>query len=271
MLNKIGKFVILIGVTLLGMTLFGDMTPQGGYDGYPPRPWERFDESLVVRTHSIDDLIAEASRRKSKFESISDEQKMMVLFNVVIDRFTHNEGARHTLLTNWLLYFAGKIHPTLGIIMDPEIFVAKGYSLICSQSSFLLMHMALREGIKARHVGLNGHVLMEAWYDDDWHVFDPDAEVVPRDDDGLVLSVEDLSQNLEVLKRAYPPNKGDFVHIISSREDNSFVSYPEGAYFEWKSQLLLHVEKAMQILKYVVSAFLVVCGLYIQRPSTNGL
>jgi hypothetical protein len=263
----LGKLLAIIGIALLCLSLIGDLTHIGGYKNNNPRSWERFDLSLVHRTHSIDDLILEARSSESAYESLSDEQKMVAIFNVVADRFAHNAGARHTPFTNWILYFAGKFHPTFGAIWDPEIFVEKGHSLICSQSSYLLMQMAFREGIKARHVGLNGHVVMEAWYNDDWHLFDPDAEVIPRDEEGIVLSVEELSNNTEILKKEYPLKKGDFVPIISSREDNSFVSYPEGAYFEWKSQVLFYLEKLMQIFKYLVPVLLFVLGVFMQRKN----
>jgi len=194
---------------------------------------------------------------------------MISLYEIVTDRFTHNEGARHTVFTNWLLFSLGKIVTPLGIIWSPDVFVSKGYSLICSQSSYLLMQLALKSGIRARHVGLNGHVVMEAWYDNDWHLFDPDAEVIPRDSTESVLSVEELSRNIDLLKKEYPRIKGDYVNIITSREDNSFVSYPVGAYFEWKSQVLFYFEKIAQILKYLIPLLIVVFGAYLHFTPNN--
>ncbi len=261
----VAKSFICIGVVLFCVAYLGDTTHMGGYENTERRSWEQFDEALVSRTSSVDDLITEANNREENYEQLPDEKKMMTLYEVVIDRFTHNAGAKHTLFTNWLLYFSGKAHPVLGTIMDPDIFVAKGHSLICSQSSYLLMQMALREGIVARHVGLNGHVVMEAWYDNNWHLFDPDAEVVPRNSEGYVLSVNELSKNSSVLSSAYPRVKGDFAHIISSRQDNSFVSYPKGAYFEWKTQVLFYLEKLAQILKYLIPCFFIIFGIYMWR------
>lgn len=257
------KLLIIVGVSLLSLSMIGSFTSMGGYENNEPRPWERFDKSLVNRIHSIDDLTLEAKRRENNIVSMNDEQKMILLYEVVIDSFTHNAGARHTIFTNWLLFFAGKIAAPLGIIWEPDIFVSKGHSLICSQSSYLLMQLALRNGIKARHVGLNGHVVMEAWYDNDWHLFDPDAEVMPKDDAGSILSVEDLSKDIVKLNKEYPSIKGDFVTIIASREDNSFVSYPVGVYFEWKSQALFYFEKIAEVFKYLASVLIVAIGIYL--------
>lgn len=269
MKNALSKMLVVFGASLLFISIIGDFTSKGGYENDGPRTWERFDESLANKTHSIDDLISEAKRRQESWDTMSDEQKMISLYEIVTDRFTHNEGARHTVFTNWLLFSLGKIVTPLGIIWSPDVFVSKGYSLICSQSSYLLMQLALKSGIRARHVGLNGHVVMEAWYDNDWHLFDPDAEVIPRDSTESVLSVEELSRNIDLLKKEYPRIKGDYVNIIASREDNSFVSYPVGAYFEWKSQVLFYFEKIAQVLKYLIPFLIVVFGAYLHFTPNN--
>lgn len=269
MKSILAKLLMILGSSLLFLSMIGSFTSIGGYENNKPRTWERFDKSLVNQTHSIDDLVSEAKGRKDNFGALSDEQKMILLYEVVIDRFTHNGGARHTIFTNWILFFAGKIVSPLGIIWDPNIFVSKGHSLICSQSSYLLMQLALRNGIKARHVGLNGHVVMEAWYDNDWHLFDPDAEVMPKDNTGNILSVEELSKDIVKLNKEYPLIKGDFISIIASREDNSFVSYPVGAYFEWKSQVLFYFEKIVQAFKYMASLLIIAIGIYLQLTHNN--
>ena len=49
------------------------------------------------------------------------------------------------------------------------------------------MQLADKAGIRPRHVGLFGHVVMEAWYDGEWHMYDPDFEVIALDDSGSVL------------------------------------------------------------------------------------
>ncbi len=264
MVKKItAKTLAILGVSLLCVSLIGDFTSIGGYENNIPRAWERFDKSLVSKTRDIGDLILEAKRRQENFSTLNDEQKMIVLYEVVIDRFVHNEGARHTIYTNWLLYLGGKVVSPLGIIWDPDILVSKGHSLICSQSSYLLLQMALQNKIKARHVGLNGHVVMEAWYADDWHLFDPDAEVMPKDVSGRILSVDELSKNTDIVKKEYPIIKGEYINIIISREDNSFVSYPVGAYFEWKSQVLFYFEKIAQVFKYLIPLFILFCSIYL--------
>lgn len=261
------EIIISIGIGLSLIAFLGDMTSLGDYRNANPRAWEQFEASAASRTDTMDALISEAKNKANNWDSLSSEQKMMSLYKIVIERFTHSDGAKHNLFSNWILYLAGQIHPVFGVIMDPDLLVSKGHSLVCSQSSYLLMRMALQEGITARHVGLNGHVVMEAWYDRDWHLFDPDAEVVPRNKDGLVMSLDDLAKNPEILGTEYPREKGDYASSIASREDNSFVSYPKGTYFEWKSQVLFYLEKGMQIVKYLIPILLMVIGLYGRRAS----
>lgn len=259
-----------IGFLFLFLACLGDFTHLGGYKDFPPRPWERFDPALALRTDSVEALLLEAKDRTPNFESISDEEKMLLLYGSVIDRFTHGEPAKHTLLSNWLMYGLGKIHPAFGTIMSPELFLAKGNSLVCSQSSYLLMHMALHEGIRARHVGLNGHVVMEAWHENDWHMFDPDAEVVPRSENHQILSLDDLAKNLDVLHELYPPALGIHGSTIASREDNSFVSHPKAAYFEWKAQALLHLENILQFMKYFLPILLIMISIHRHLMSGGG-
>ncbi len=50
------------------------------------------------------------------------------------------------------------------------------------------------------------------------------------------------------------------VKIITSRDDNSFVSYPAGSQFEWKSQVLLRVEQAAEILKFAIPLVMILIG-----------
>ena len=254
MLSKktLAVFLISTGVFLLGVSLIGEITTLGSYESGEPNSGEQFDESLVDSIRSVDELIAFSLEISGDSQILNSEQKMILLYESVIDRFTHSSGARHTIVTNWILFFAGKFVYPLGFIWDQEIFLSKGHSLICSQSSYLLMQAALRCGIIARHVGLYGHVVMEAWYDDDWHMFDPDSEVLVKNSVGTVLSVDEISRDMPLLREVYVGRQKKLISIFASREDNSFASYPVGTYFEWKSQVLLYFEKVMQVLKYLI-------------------
>ena len=142
----------------------------------------------------------------------------------------------------------------------------RGHSLLCGQSSYVLLTLAQEHGVRVRHVGLVGHVVMEAWYDDDWHLFDPDLEVVPRDSADGVLSVETLAQSPDLLEQYYGEYDGDnasMVEIIGSREKNTYMSYPPGAWFEWKSNVLFWFEKLAEILKFVLPVIMMGLGAWL--------
>lgn len=263
-LRYLGIFVSVVGFLLLLVTAAGHWTDLGRYDSAAPRKWERFDPSLVESLNSFSSLLETAQERIP--ENANESQTMEILYAIVADRFTHKE-ARHTFYSNWLLYLMGKIHPTFLHIRDTEVMLKNGYSLFCGQSSYILLQMALANDIRARHVGLDGHVVMEAWYDDDWHLYDPDLEVVPVNENGRVLSVEELAQDKVLLDKYYGPHR--VTHIVGSRENNTYMSYPEGALFEWKSNVLAYFEKGMEIFKFILPVLMIVVGVVLMRWSVR--
>ena len=254
----------LMGAVLLLVTAVGHWTALAKYESAPPRTWERFDPKLADKLRSFSDLM-EAAKYDLSVGS-SEREIMDVLYEKVTQRFTHKD-ARHNFYSNWLLYLAGKIHPALSHIYDPNLLVRGGHSLLCDQSSYVLLRLALANGIKARHVGLDGHVVMEAWYDSDWHLYDPDLEVIPVDSAGHVLGVEELALNQQLLKKYYGPH--GFVEIVSSRENNTYVSYPEGSRFEWKANVLAYLEKSAEILKFVFPIIMTAMGLRLANRQSN--
>ena len=193
---------------------------------------------------------------------------MMGFYELVTERFIHGDTAHHNLFSNWLLAKMGTIYPAFAHIRVPETMVRRGYSLLCGQSSYVLLTLARERGVRVRHVGLVGHVVMEAWYDDDWHLFDPDLEVVPTDSAGRVLSVESLAQRSDLLEQYYGVYDGEnasVVEILGSRENNTYMSYPLGAWFEWKSNVLFWFEKLAAILKFVLPVFIIGFGAWLGR------
>lgn len=100
---------------------------------------------------------------------------------------------------------------------------------------------------------------MEAWYDSDWHLYDPDLETVPLDSAGQVLSVEKLALNSELLEKYYGSH--GVVDIVASRENNTYMSYPEGSLFEWKSNVLVYFERVMEVLKFIIPMLFIAVGV----------
>ena len=260
-----GIFLSVLGLLLLSVSLLGDFTALGHYESRGPRPWEQFNLELVTRTPDYDSLVAEAEKRAGgRLQKLPPGEAMELLYVMVIERFTH-KSANHNLFSNWILWALGKFHPYFAHIRDERKLVSGGHSLLCGQSSFLLLSLANDIGIRSRHVGLGRHVVMEAFYDNDWHLYDPDMEVYVRDSNGDVLSVQELSNpnNDDLLRAAYAGPKEDIIPTLISREDNTFMSYPPGSWFVWKSQVMYLMEKATNYLKYMIPLFLFTLGIII--------
>ena len=271
--RSLGYGILSVGCGLLLISSLGEWSSLGDYASRPARSWERFDRALVDRTPTLEDLYDAANQRSNAdLRSLPPQQTMQTLFDTASARFTHGESL-HTPFSNWILWTLGQVHPALGAIRDPGGLLKRGESAFCGVISYVLMQMALQAGIRPRHVGLNGHVVMEAWYDGEWHMYDPDFEVVPLDDSGSVLSVAALSRNEGMIRKVYAGKSGSslalekLVKIMTSRDDNSFVSYPPGSQFEWKSQVLLRVEQAAEVLKFVIPAIMILLGGLILAPA----
>jgi len=260
--RTLALLLLCLGTCLLVLAVVGHWTAMGNGASDSKRDWEHFEPALVTQVRDYAALVKRVDE-KMVGGAQTDAAKMRVMYDLIIDRFTHNE-AQHNLASNWLLYGAGFIHPTFRHMWSPDRFVTQGYSLLCDQSSYLLLHLAMAHGIKARHVGLQGHVVMEAWYDGDWHLYDPDLEIIPINDTGEVLSLDELSRD-EARIRQYYGQHSNMADLIRSRGDHLYMSTPEGARFEWKGNLLALVEKAAEVGKFLIPLFMMIGGLWLLR------
>lgn len=270
--RSVGYGLLFVGFGLLLITSAGEWSSLGNLKNQPARSWELFDRALVERTPTLDTLYDAAQQQSDRdLRSLSKQQAMRVLFTTVSSRFSHGVTL-HTPFSNWMLWTLGKAHPALGALRNPVSLLKRSESALCGDISFVLMKLAQRAGIRARHVGLFGHVVMEAWYDDGWHMYDPDYEVVPLEDSGAVLGVTAMSGDEAMVHKVYSAKLTNIsrvqtiVEIYSSREDNSFISYPPGSQFEWKTQVLLHMEQASEYLKFIIPLLMVLLGTLVLAP-----
>lgn len=259
--KTLGLFSSVLGASLLAISLWGQWMMSIRVDEAEKRAGERFDPALVTQIPTYRALVDTAEARllgKSK-----DAEKMQVVCDLITDRFSHDE-ALHTPFSNWLLYGAGFIHPTFRHIWAPKTLVSKGHCLLCDQASYLLLDLARSHGFKARHIGLQGHVVTEVWYDDDWHLYDPDLEVIPVGETGEVLSLDELAKDEVLLQKYYGPFPG-MANLVRARQNHLYMSTPDGARFEWKANILAIIEKLAEILKYVIPVGLILGGLWLLR------
>lgn len=266
----VGAMLAIAGSFLIAVCIIGESGFLLNYERNPGRSWERFDPQLGERSKDLASFYKEAGRRSGKsFEKLPASELMQILFNTVCDRFTHKQ-ARYSLFSNWFLWVLGKISRPLGAIHEPHALLKYGNSGICDQQSYILLTLAINSGIKARHVGLGGHIIMEAWYDNDWHMYDPDEEVFafdPKNLSGGVRSVEFLTENPDLIRKLYGRHReGEklerIVAFFTTRENNTFVSIPEGSWFNCKSQALKVFETISDYLKWIVPSILILFGAW---------
>ncbi len=255
----------VLGVILLGASFAGDITNLGDYEARAPRAWERFNPELASEARSYDALLQHAVDTAGQpLEELPPQDAMDALYLTVTERFSHGL-ARHNFFSNWLLWTLTQLHPAFGAVNDEHSLASRGSSLFCSQSSYVLLSLANDVGIPSRHVGLNGHVVMEAYYDGEWHMYDPDMEVVAADETGRLLSVSALAGRDDLLRQAYAGPRATVIPFIASTVDNTFMSYPPGSWFVWKAQVLYLFEQVAEYLKYLLALSFLIVGVLLSR------
>jgi hypothetical protein len=263
---RAGVVLLLLGAFLLGLAAAGRWTAMGRYESCPPRPWERFHPGLAASTPDLSSLYAAAHSRSGRpLREMAPADAMRVLYGTVADRFTHGDRATYSPYGNWVLWAIGAAVPRYRDIQDPDVLLRGGHSALCGDVSYVLMRLAGMAGIPARHVLLEGHIVMEARYDDGWHAYDPDLEVAPLDETGAVASVETLAGRPELVRRSYA-GRGDpaFVEtvaaIYASTGNNTCLTYPAQHIVGSPGQRPGRVEQATQYAIYIVPAILLVAG-----------
>lgn len=258
----IGCLCLVLGLGLLVIAALGQWTSWGHDHRDAPRPGETFDPALAAELTDYGRLRARAVEKMAAQKT--DAEKLRALCDLVAARFTHDE-AHHTLASNWILAAAGLLHPTLGHMWSPRLIVAYGSTVLCDQASYVMMDMALAQGYPARHIGLQGHVVLEVWYGGDWHLYDPDLEVIPMKANGEVASLDELAADETLLAASYGhhPRMAD---LIRTRQNHLYMSTPSGARFEWKANVLAALEQVAEVLKFLLPLALLGVGLWLLRP-----
>lgn len=271
-----GAALVVLGLLLLAATAIGQWTDAGRYGSFPPRSWERFDPQLVGRTPDLDSLFREAQTRViHPFPDRSPEDTMEVLFETVADRFTHGDKARYTPFGNWVLWTLGVVNNRYRDIQDPDILLRNGHSALCGDVSYVLLRLASKAEIPARMILLNGHIIMEAWYSGEWHAYDPDLEIIVRDENGRVLSSEELIRNPSLLRKAYarrgePDFVENVVFLFTTVADNRSLTFPKEKGIFVKGQRPGRVEQAGTFGKTVLPAAMVLIGAALLRGNRRG-
>ena len=247
-----------IGAILILLTLLGNFTNLGRYENKLVAG-DRFDATLVSNINGIGELYGAAVARSDNWEQSPAKDRMTSLYGVVIDRFTHGSKAKYNPFSNWIMWFLGLFNHNAAYISDPDVLLKYGFSVMCHQSSWVLATLAKKENIPFRHVNLCGHVVMEAWWGDDWHLYDPSYEVIPIKGD-VVYNVNDL-ENKPFLVKTYYGNRGDAVApLFATKYNNSFVT---DGMFIWKAEVLSLIERISNYAKWVLPFLMIIVGSFL--------
>lgn len=261
---RLGLALATIGLIGLLLTGLGHWTSLGVYRTATPRAWEKYNPSLSQETRGLLALSTRAQERLAyRSTSPSEVDKMAVLYDLVAERFTHGDRTRHTLWGNWILWSMARIHPKFGPIRKPDILLRRGHAALCSEVSHTLVSLAEMEGVQARLMYLNGHVVAEAYYDESWHMYDADFEVVAPGKDGSIMSVAQLESSPETVRMVYLEHAGpelveEIVSFFVTTEDNRVTIL---------SARLELLESIAEVFKFIipVGALLLGLGLIARR------
>jgi hypothetical protein len=166
---------------------------------------------------------------------------------------------------NWSLHALGAMSPSLRKYRywDHEQEFERGIGLCGNLSSILVGYLA-ENGIPARIVGLEGHVVVTAEVRPGvWYILDPDYGVV------MPYALDQVQQNPGLVVDAYKPSTdeqmlGMIVSYYASAADNYIdQTGRDGFYSSWdgSADIYRSREQLMEQLKWLVPSVLLAAGL----------
>lgn len=138
-------------------------------------PDEAFDKSLI-RLNTIALLNEYIDSCANARNVPANSRKEVFLVNDIIERKFYHGYSNYTSNDNFLAYLAGKyVWDHLSAIVLPEDLV-KHEMAACSQQAIVMMEVLKQRGYQVRKLGLTGHYILEVFYNNKWHIFDPNHE-----------------------------------------------------------------------------------------------
>ena len=185
-------------------------------------------------------------------------------FTTLSERLTARFGqgaAFHGPFSNWLLWLARLGPLRYAAIELTEDLFRYAATAQCHQIAQAFVDVATRKGQMARVVGLDGHVIAEAFYDDRWHAFDPDYGVILRRE-GQIMTIEELITSPTLADELYRGNrvgKNDLILPILAR--GRIVRSLPG---EHLSPRTARWQRRMNVLKWLLPAAGLAVGVWLK-------
>jgi len=197
--------LLIFAVTLilnLASQIYSPKKVFDAFSGDPPKSTEALKQALSSPMTAFDLVMAN---------------------NLVHESLRHNGTRKILFLENWLLWLGGKIYDPISRTQDP-IRIANGGTAICSESAAVLNQVALINGLDARQVGIDGHVLSEVKVGEKWRLADPHYgfvlpvgyfELSDMDDDSMRAILMSAFTD-----RGIPEKTENYFDLFATRDNN---------------------------------------------------
>lgn len=97
--------------------------------------------------------------------------------DVVFESLVHSDNRRIQLHENWFMWITGLFYEPAGRTQSAQRIVSGGHA-ICSEAAAVVNEISKINGVQARLIALNGHVVSEVLTEQGWQIADPDYGVV---------------------------------------------------------------------------------------------
>jgi hypothetical protein len=183
--------------------------PSVSYDSYAVSP----DSQFVLTNNSHHDLhnLAIVQAGDPPMRSVDE-----------MTQYLKRDRDEDTLLAIWDFVRRNRYHwgpPDPGVLMhNPAVYLLVfGYG-ICDDSASAIHYLSRMLDLQSRVVGFDGHIIAEAFYDGDWHMFDADHESYYFSQ-SRIASVEAIQARLNIVRKG----------VDSQGLDPAYRSGPETA------------------------------------------
>jgi hypothetical protein len=157
------------------------------------------------------DLPVDIPRNLDRLSGESETSYVYRLNQLVHQGMVHHVHTRVPIWENYLLWL---LYPDYQFY-SPERALDRGYGL-CSQQAFVVGTLLSRSGFQAKTVGLEGHVVLTVFADNEWLVVDPDYGVV------VPFGLEAAEKSPQLIRFYYrhTPDVEKIVDFYTSPENN---------------------------------------------------
>ena len=203
----------------------------------------------------------DTSKLRDLLDRPMDNFDLVAVNDIISASLVHSDKRTIQLYENWLLWLGGKFYEPLSRTQDAERIIA-GRGGLCADVSEVMNRIAERNGLEARLIGLNGHVVSEIKTENGWRVADPDYGVTYAVGLGY-LEGENGPQTMESALRGMGYDDKtieSYIKTFQSSEDN--VVFDVGVAL---SPRLYRAEMIAEWLKWIIPILLILAGISYTR------